>query len=107
MTLSVHMLPGMSETLRAPLCKPLLVGQILIFQHAGNKNSKSQKVSDPKMPITTPMVLTHGGAGRGEDLMLSTCKFAKKTTHKGLKADMTPMNWNIRVRYISILMFYG
>lgn len=60
MTPSVQLPPGMSETLRAPLCKPWLVGQILIFQRAGSKDGKSQKVPDPKMPITTPMVLTRG-----------------------------------------------
>jgi hypothetical protein len=46
-------------------CHPLLVGRIVIFQHAGNKDSKSQKVSDTKMLIITPAILTPGGGEEG------------------------------------------
>lgn len=57
MTPHIQMLPGRRKSGSSP-CHPLLVGRILIFQQAGNKDSKSQKVSDPKMPIITPAILT-------------------------------------------------
>lgn len=38
-------------------CHPSPVGQIVILQHTGNKDSKSQKVSGTKMPVITPALL--------------------------------------------------
>lgn len=114
MTPSVQMLPGMSETLQAPLCKSLLVGQILIFQHAGNKDSKSQKVSDPKMPNATPKVLTHR-RGEGAAWRFPLANLWRKlhtraqhvhTMYWNINTYVTPMYWNIRMRYISIFVFY-
>lgn len=59
-----QMLPGMRKSGSSP-CHPLLVGRILIDQQAGNKDSKSQKVSDPTMPIiTTANVNTQEGERR-------------------------------------------
>lgn len=64
MTPHTQMLPGMRKSGSSP-CHPLLVGRILIFQQADNKDSKSQKVSDPTMPIITPAnVNTQEGEGR-------------------------------------------
>lgn len=63
------------------------------------QTAKSQKVLDPELPMTTPMVLTRGGA-RGS-LMLSTCKVTEKTAQAQHRCDACVLKCS------SIFLFYG
>lgn len=87
MTPHIQMLPGRRKSGSSP-CHPLLVGRILIFQQAGNKDSKSQKVSDPKMPIITPAILTLRREKEG--LGVLTSKFTKDPVHRRSACSLYP-----------------